>query len=92
MDGEDSQLYSATKQQARRVVIQNNPENKQPIRLRNDVMKLEEQDTGISSYWVKIPVYNPEKERGESIWCSVIIPQKDRGDVEECEFGDSELG
>ncbi|OKY79043.1 MAG: IS605 OrfB-like transposable element containing RNAse H-like and Zn finger domain [Candidatus Methanohalarchaeum thermophilum] len=91
MDGEDSQLYSATKQQARRVVIQNNPEKKQPIRLRNDVIKLEEQDTEISSYWVKIPVYNPEKGRGESIWCPAIIPRKDREDVKECEFGDSEL-
>ncbi|OKY77455.1 MAG: hypothetical protein BTN85_2106 [Candidatus Methanohalarchaeum thermophilum] len=44
--GKNSQLYSATKQQARRVVIQNNPKNKQPIRLRNDVIKLEEQDYG----------------------------------------------
>ncbi len=91
VDGESSKLYSATEQQAERIVSQNNPKNEQPIRLRNDLIKLEEQDTEISDYWVRIPVYNPEEDRGESIWCAAIIPRKDREDVEGCDFGDSEL-
>ncbi|OKY77779.1 MAG: IS605 OrfB-like transposable element containing RNAse H-like and Zn finger domain [Candidatus Methanohalarchaeum thermophilum] len=91
MNGEDSQLYSATKQQAKRVERQNNPKNEQPIRLRNDLIKVEKQDTEISRYWAKIPVYSPEKGGGKSIWCPAIIPCKDEEDVEECEFGDSEL-
>ncbi len=91
VDDESSKLYSATKQQAEKVRRQKNPKNEQPVRLRNDLLRVEEQDTEISDYWVRIPVYNPEEDRGESIWCAAIIPRKDREDVEGCDFGDSEL-
>ncbi len=91
VDGEASKLYSATEQQAEKIRRQKNPQNEQPVRLRNDLLRVEEKDTEISDFWVKIPVYNPEKDRGESIWCAAIVPRKDRRDVEECDFGDSEL-
>jgi hypothetical protein len=37
----------------------------------------EDEDTVLSSWWFKLPVYNPEKERGGSIWVPVHVPEKD---------------
>lgn len=91
VEEKEGDLYSATKQQAEKVREQKNPKNEQPIRLRNDLLRIEEQDTEISDFWVKIPVYNPEKDRGESIWCPAMVPEKDEGDIKKCDFGDSEL-
>lgn len=89
--GEEANLYSATKQQVQRVIDQNNPRYEQPIRLRNDVIKIENRNTEITKYWAKIPVYNPEKGRGDSVWCPVHIPRKDYTDVEKADIGDSKL-
>ncbi|MDY6788695.1 MAG: transposase [Candidatus Nanohaloarchaea archaeon] len=91
IDGEEADLYSATKQQVQRVIAQNNPRYEQPIRLRNDVIKVENKNTEITEYWAKIPVYNPEKDRGDSIWCPVHIPRKDYNDVENADVGNSKL-
>ncbi len=89
--GEDAHLYSATKQQARKVRRQKNPRYEQPVVLRNDVITVVEQDLPLSKWWVKVPVYNPEKERGGSVWCPAIVPKKDHDLVRGGEIADSEL-
>ena len=90
--GIDVNLYSATKQQAKKTKFQKKPKKKeQPLRLRNDCFRIEKQETKISKFWIKIPVYNPEKERGDSIWCPIIIPYKYERLIEGGGFGDSEL-
>lgn len=91
VEGDDIDLYSATKQQARKVRRQKNPRSEQPVVLRNDVLAVVEQDLPLSNHWVKIPVYNPEKARGDSIWCPAMVPEKDYELVGEGRIGDSEL-
>lgn len=88
---ENIRVYSTTRQQANKIKFQKKPKNEQPLRLRNDCFKIEKQDTQISKFWIKIPVYNPERERGDSVWCPVIIPYKYEKLIEECKLGDSEL-
>jgi len=62
--GEDAKLYSATKQQAekllRKIRKQNGGELKQkdyPLILRNDVYNVWITDNKLSKYWIKIPIY-----------------------------------
>ena len=92
--GDDANLYSATKQQAGKVRSNKNPraDTEQPVVLRNDCITIEhDEDTVLSSWWFKLPVYNPEKEKGDSIWVPVRVPKKDThllGDEYIC---DSEL-
>ena len=91
---DDTNLYSATKQQASKVRSNKNPraDTEQPVVLRNDCITIEhDEDTVLSSWWFKLPVYNPEKERGDSIWVPVHVPEKDTHLLtDEC-IGDSEL-
>lgn len=89
--GEDVDLYSATKQQAAKVRKQKNPRYEQPVVLRNDVISVVENDLPLSKHWVKVPVFNPEKGCGDSIWCPVEIPEKDHRLVRKAKVGDSEL-
>lgn len=91
VQGEDADLYSATKQQARKVRRQKNPRFEQPVVLRNDVLTVVEQKLPLSKHWVKVPVYNPEKERGDSVWCPATVPEKDHALVREGKAADSEL-
>ena len=87
-------LYSATKQQAGKVQSNKNPraDTEQPVVLRNDYITIEyDEDTVLSSWWFKLPVYNPEKERGNSIWVPVRVPEKDTNLLEDEYVGDSEL-
>ena len=77
---DDANLYSATKQQAGKVRTNKNPraDTEQPVVLRNDRITIEhDEDTVLSSWWFKLPVYNPEKEHGDSIWVPVRVPEKD---------------
>ena len=62
--GENANLYSATKQQAgrllRKIKKQNGGKPKQkeyPLILRNDVYDFRITDNKLSKYWIKIPVY-----------------------------------
>lgn len=89
--GADADLYSATKQQVRKVRRQKNPRYEQPVVLRNDVLALVEQDLPLAKHWVKVPVYNPEKEQGDSVWCPATIPEMDHRLVREGAVADSEL-
>ena len=93
--GDDkANLYSATKQQAGKVRSNKNPraDTKQPVVLRNDCITIEhDDDTVLSSWWFKLPVYNPEKERGDSIWVPVRVPEKDTHLLTDEYIRDSEL-
>ncbi|WP_276256497.1 RNA-guided endonuclease InsQ/TnpB family protein [Halomontanus rarus] len=89
---DDANLYSATKQQAGKVRSNKNPreDTEQPVVLRNDCITIEhDEDTVLSSWWFKLPVYNPE--RGDSIWVSVYVPEKDTHLLRDEYIRDSEL-
>lgn len=63
-DDANANLYSATKQQAGKVRSNKNPraDTEQPVVLRNDCITIEhDEDTVLSSWWFKLPVYNPKK-------------------------------
>ncbi|MES3162258.1 MAG: transposase [Halorubrum sp.] len=92
--GEDVNLYSATDQQARKVRSNKNPreDTDQPIVLRNDCITIEhDEDTVLSSWWFKLPLYNPEIDRGDSIWVPVHVPEKDTHLLADEYICDSEL-
>lgn len=94
VQGGDARLYSATKQQASKVQRQKNPrsDTEQPVVLRNDVLDVAyDTDTVLSSWWIRVPVYDPERDRGNSIWCPAIVPEKDDTLVREGTIRDSEL-
>jgi putative transposase len=87
-------LYSATSQQAAKVRANKNPreDTDQPVVLRNDCITIEhDEDTVISSWWFKLPVYNPDKEQGDSIWVPVHVPEKDTHLLADKYICDSEL-
>lgn len=87
-------LYSATKQQASKVRKNKNPrtDTTQPVVLRNDCITIEQDtDTVLSKWWFKVPVYDPEKGRGNSIWCPAIVPPKDESLMDDDTIRDSEL-
>ena len=91
---DDAELYSATKQQAGKVRSNKNlrEDTEQPVVLRNDCITIEhDEETVLSSWWFKLPVYNPEKERGDSIWVPVHVPEKDTHLLEDKHISDSEL-
>jgi putative transposase len=61
-------------------------------RLRNGCITIEyDKNTVLSSWWFKLPVYNPEEERGNSIWVPERVPEKDTHLLEDEYIGDSEL-
>lgn len=90
----DVALYSATKQQAGKVRTNKNPreDTTQPVVLRNDCLTIErDDDTVLSDWWCKVPVYDPDRGRGNSIWCPAIVPEKDESLLEDKGISDSEL-
>ena len=92
--GDDANLYSATKQQAGKVRSNKNPreDTEQPVVLRNDCITIEhDEDTVLSSWWFKLPIYNPKKERGDSIWVPVHVPEKNTHLLKDEYIRDSEL-
>jgi putative transposase len=72
LEGQDVNLYSATKQQAERYMWRRLKKAKilreQPLIIRRDCFRIEKQDNKVSKYWAKIPVYK------KSIWVAVEIP------------------
>lgn len=93
-DRDSVDLYSATKQQIGKVCRQKNPkpDTTQPVRLRNDRITIQrDDDTVLSEWWMKIPVYDPGKERGTSVWCPAIVPDKDTHLLRDEYISDSEL-
>jgi IS605 OrfB family transposase len=59
LHGKGADLYSATKQQAERLLkkIKTPKHRHYPLILRRDVIRLERQDTVIASYWFKFPCF-----------------------------------
>ena len=90
----DVNLYSATKQQASKVRKTKKPreDTTQPVVLRNDCITISrDDDTVLSTWWFKVPVYDPDKGRGSSIWCPAIVPEKDESLLRDRYISDSEL-
>lgn len=79
--GEDKGLYSANKQQAKRYYKTIKPDREYPLSIRNDLIRLEHQDTKIAEYWLRIPL----RERRGGIWVAIKPHQSIPDDVEFCE-------
>jgi putative transposase len=59
---------------------------------RNDVFDVSHgEDTVLSLWRVNVPVYDPERGQGYSIWCPAHVPHKDGQLVREGDIRDSEL-
>lgn len=84
-------LYSVTRQQANRLE-DINKDTQHPLILRNDKFSVEAADeTNQFNNWIKLPVYNPNIDRGDSIWCPVHIPEYARQPVLNGDQRDSQL-
>ncbi|WP_136717968.1 RNA-guided endonuclease InsQ/TnpB family protein [Halorientalis salina] len=94
-DGDaDIDLYSATSQQADKVRSNKNPrsDTTQPVVLRNDCITIEhDEETFLSEWWFKVPVYDPNRGQGNSIWCPAIVPDKHESLMKDEYISDSEL-
>jgi IS605 OrfB family transposase len=72
--GEKVNLYSATRQQAKRYArkIKRNGGKQiaqnHPLVIRRDLVKIEKQDTRISKFWARVPIF------GGSIWVPIQFP------------------
>jgi putative transposase len=72
--GDRVELYSATKQQAERYArkIKRNGGKQiaqnHPLVIRRDLVKIEKQDTRISKFWARVPIF------GGSIWVPIQFP------------------
>ncbi len=64
------ELYSATKQQAERLLkrLEYSRDVEYPLIIRRDCFNIEKHNTKISKYWCKVPVYK------KSIWVAVEFP------------------
>jgi putative transposase len=90
-DNQQHDLYTANRQQANQLT-DINEDTEHPLVLRNDVFRIEhDPDTTIARYWAKIPVYDPEKGHGNSIWIPVHVPPYYKDLLDEGERCDSEL-
>ncbi|ERG95004.1 MAG: hypothetical protein J07HQW2_01448 [Haloquadratum walsbyi J07HQW2] len=91
--GGDADLYPATGQQASKVQRQKcmNPGTQEPVVLRNDVFDVShDEDTVLSSWWVTVPVYDPE-QAGKLHLAPAHVSYKDYQLVREGDIRDSEL-
>lgn len=79
--GEDVELYSANKQQAKRFYTKIKPSKEYPLSIRKDLLKVERRDTKIIEYWARIPV----KGRRGGIWVAIKPHCPIGPDMEICE-------
>lgn len=80
-------LYSATRQQADRLLWKLRKTRnfrKQPMIIRNDLVRIEKQDTKLSKYWCRIPVYK------KSIWVAIQFPNNQE-ELLKCSVRESKL-
>jgi len=71
LKGVDTPLYSATKQQAQRLLKRIKGKiDEQPLVIRRDIFRIQKQDTKIVKWWARIPIY------GKSIWVPVQLPRE----------------
>lgn len=82
LQGEDTELYSATKQQMDRRAGKEDKE--QPLFIRNDTFEVAKRDTELTDYWARLPV--------ASIHGGVWIPITPHTDIDkDWEIGDSKI-
>lgn len=81
LQGEDVELYSANKQQAKRFYKKINPNKEYPISIRKDLIKVERQPTKIAKYWTMMPV----KGRRGGVWVAIKPHCNIEPDMEICE-------
>ena len=80
----DAPLYSATKQQAQRLLKRIKGEvREQPLVIRRDLFKIQRQETSkVAKWWARVPVFK------RSIWVAVELPRNQesllRLDIREC--------
>jgi len=67
LHGEDVELYSANKQQAKRFYKKIKPDKKYPLSIRKDLLKVERRNTKIAEYWARIPV----RGRRGGVWVAI---------------------
>ncbi|MEM2896087.1 MAG: transposase [Candidatus Bathyarchaeia archaeon] len=67
LQGKEAELYSASKQQAKRFYRKVKPNKEYPLSIRKDLLKIEKRDTKIAQYWARIPV----KGRRGGIWVAI---------------------
>ncbi|MGQ9507737.1 MAG: RNA-guided endonuclease InsQ/TnpB family protein [Candidatus Bathycorpusculaceae bacterium] len=67
LHGEEAELYSANKQQAKRFYRRIKPDKEYPLSIRKDLLKIERRDTKIAEYWARIPV----KGRRGGVWVAI---------------------
>ncbi|KPV62953.1 MAG: hypothetical protein AOA65_1537 [Candidatus Bathyarchaeota archaeon BA1] len=53
LHGENAELYSANKQQAKRFYKKIKPSREYPLSIRKDLIKIERQTTKIAEYWAR---------------------------------------
>jgi len=71
LKGMDMPLYSATRQQAQRLLKRIKGKiGEHPLVIRRDIFKIQKQNTKITNWWARIPVY------GKSIWVPVQLPRE----------------
>jgi len=81
LHGEDAELYSANKQQAKRFYRKAKPNKEYPLSIRKDLLKIEQRNTKIAEYWAKIPV----KGRRGGVWVAIKPHCPIEPDMEICE-------
>mgnify|MGYP006914320026 CR=1 FL=1 len=83
LQGENVELYSATKQAMDKYSGKDNGEEK-PLFLRNDTFEVVRRDTELTEYWAKIPV--------ASVYGGIWIPITPHTEIkEDWEIGDSKI-
>lgn len=78
------ELYSATKQQAERLLLKTKPKRKQPLIIRRDLIKIKKNENKLSNFWAKIPIYK------KSIWVAIQFP-KNQEELLNCSIRESKL-
>lgn len=81
LQGEDAELYSANKQQAKRFYKKVKANKEYPLSIRKDLLKVEQRNTEIAKHWARIPV---RSKRG-GVWIAIKPHCPLEPDMEICE-------
>jgi IS605 OrfB family transposase len=81
LQGEDAELYSANKQQAKRFYKKVKPYKEYPLSIRKDLLKIEKRVTKIAEYWARMPVAG----RRGGIWVAIKPHCPIKPDMKICE-------
>jgi len=81
LHGEDAELHSANKQQAKRFYKKVKPNKEYPLSIRKDLLKVERRNTKIARYWARIPA----KGRRGGVWVAIKPHCPMEPDMQVCE-------